>query len=90
MVMIMGRIKAVLIKTLGNEVLKRHRDKFGGEFDKNKKALLNLIDIKSKKIRNVLAGYITREMRSSKKMHVKKGGAVNANRRFGGRGFKNQ
>ncbi|MBN2042175.1 MAG: 30S ribosomal protein S17e [Candidatus Aenigmarchaeota archaeon] len=58
----MGRIKQVAIKTLGNEIIEVHGKKFSEDFDKNKEVLATIKDIKSKKIRNVLAGYITKEI----------------------------
>ncbi|MCK5023273.1 MAG: 30S ribosomal protein S17e [Candidatus Aenigmarchaeota archaeon] len=63
----MGRIKTISIKSLGNELIKDNADKFTDDFDKNKIAIGELKDVKSKKQRNVLAGYITREMRKAKK-----------------------
>ncbi len=66
-VMFMGRIKQVAIKNLGNEVIEKHGKKFSIDFDKNKEALATMKDIKSKKVRNVVAGYITKEMQKIKK-----------------------
>lgn len=63
----MGRIKIIGIKTLGNDLLKQHGDKFSGDFDKNKKALESIKEIESKRVRNMLAGYITRKMKTAKK-----------------------
>ena len=63
----MGRIKTVPVKTLGNDLIREHSDKFTEDFDKNKDALGELKNIKSKKIRNTLAGYITKEMKKIKK-----------------------
>lgn len=59
----MGRIKTIPIKTLGDRLIEEHSDKFTTDFEKNKKVLESLKDIKSKKIRNILAGYITKEMK---------------------------
>lgn len=59
----MGRIKTISIKTLGNELIKEHGDKFTDDFGRNKEVLVKIKKIKSKKVKNVLAGYITKEMR---------------------------
>ncbi|MCK4335981.1 MAG: 30S ribosomal protein S17e [Candidatus Aenigmarchaeota archaeon] len=59
----MGRIKTIAIKTLGNELIKEHGDKFTDDFGKNKEILSKIKNIKSKKIKNVVAGYITKEMK---------------------------
>ncbi len=63
----MGRIKTIAVKTLGNDLIKEHSDKFSGDFDKNKDVLGELKYIKSKKVRNTLAGYITKEMKRIEK-----------------------
>jgi small subunit ribosomal protein S17e len=42
------------------EVLKDSRDMFGVDFDKNKEALNQISTIRSKMLRNELAGYITK------------------------------
>jgi len=59
----LGRIKTVFIKHLTNRVLERHRDKFTTNFDKNKEILDQVIEINSKKLRNQVAGYITKIMK---------------------------
>jgi len=63
----MGRIKTTNIKTLGDELIRENSDKFTTEFEKNKGVLDSLKDIKSKKIRNIVAGYITKEMKKLSK-----------------------
>ena len=42
------------------EVLKENKDKFGIDFDENKKALNAISTIRSKMLKNELAGYITK------------------------------
>ena len=64
--MIMGRIKSTAIRTLGSDILKQNPGVFAKDFDKNKKALAVVKKIKSKRIRNKLAGFITRKMTSAK------------------------
>lgn len=56
----MGRIKTTLIKRLTFELLDKHGDKFKDNFEENKKIVENYIDVPSKKLRNVIAGYVTR------------------------------
>jgi small subunit ribosomal protein S17e len=55
----MGRIRSTLIKRTGTNLVKKHPDKFKADFSHNKKALLDIVEIPSKKLRNVIAGYIT-------------------------------
>lgn len=56
----MGRIKTSFVKSIGKELFEKHEDKFSTDFSKNKEMVEKLINIKSKKLRNVIAGYITR------------------------------
>ena len=58
----MGRIKTTMIKRVGNKLVASHRSQFAQSFDENKQILPKFVDIPSKKLRNVLAGYITRLM----------------------------
>ena len=55
----MGRIKTTFIKTIGKELFEKHADKFSNDFSTNKKIVNQLIDVRSKKQRNVITGYIT-------------------------------
>lgn len=56
----MGRIKTKLIKRITFDLLEKHGDKFKDNFEENKKIVENHLSASSKKIRNVIAGYITR------------------------------
>jgi len=51
------------IKRISAELLQKHPNKFGLEFDANKKALAEVAVVKSKVLRNELAGYITSHLR---------------------------
>ena len=61
------------IKRLSFEVLNEHKSKFGEDFTENKKALNNLTVIRSKGLKNKVAGYITRflkkQIREEKSKH---------------------
>jgi len=39
--------------------MEKHADKFSTDFEKNKEIIKQLADIKSKRMRNIVAGYIT-------------------------------
>ncbi len=65
----MGRIKTQLIKRVTFDLLEEHRDEFSASFDENKQKVAELTDVSSKKIRNVIAGYITRLVKSNKELH---------------------
>ena len=61
----MGRIKSTAIKTLGVDIIKANPGRFGKEFSKNKKVLTEVRPVKSKRTRNIVAGYITRKMKTA-------------------------
>jgi small subunit ribosomal protein S17e len=60
----MGRIKTQLIKRLTFEIMKQGREKLSQSFEENKKVVGELIGDASKKIRNSVAGYVTRLMKT--------------------------
>ncbi len=64
----MGRIKTSFVKTIGKDLFEKHSDKFSDDFDKNKEVINQLIYANSKKLRNIIAGYVT----SLKKQQMQK------------------
>ena len=56
----MGRIKTKLVKRASNELFKRHKEEFTESFEENKPIVEKFMDLKSKKFRNIIAGYLTR------------------------------
>lgn len=56
----MGRIKTTFIKRKTKELWNLHREKFTADFEQNKKLTNQYTSGGSKKIRNVIAGYMTR------------------------------
>ena len=56
----MGRIKTVLVKRVAVELVRENKDGFKKSFDENKKMVDKLTTTKSKKLRNVITGYVTR------------------------------
>ena len=54
------------------EVLKDQRDMFGVDFDKNKEALNKISIIRSKMLKNELAGYITKLIRNERRNEAEK------------------
>ena len=60
----MGRIKPTMVKKAAKELLETENHKFNTDFDHNKKILDQ--SMPSNKIRNKIAGYITRLMRVKK------------------------
>jgi small subunit ribosomal protein S17e len=47
------------VKRMSNELLERHPDKFTIDFNENKEAIKNHALVRSKELRNKIAGYIT-------------------------------
>jgi len=60
----MGRIKTQLIKRLTKDIIKQSKETCTTNFEDNKKVTRELIGGASKKIRNSVAGYITRLMKN--------------------------
>ncbi len=56
----MGRIKTRLIKSKTKELLQLHGDKFTSDFTQNKEITGQYVVVQSKKLRNIIAGYMTR------------------------------
>jgi len=56
----MGRIKQTYLKRIANELLEEYKGEFGKNFQKNKEKVQELSTVKSKPIRNKIAGYITK------------------------------
>ncbi len=61
----MGRIKTQLVKSTTEDIMEKYGDRFSDDFEENKETLMEVADLPSKKIRNVIAGYITRLQKSS-------------------------
>jgi small subunit ribosomal protein S17e len=55
----MGRIKTTFVKNIGKELVEKHPESFSGSFEDNKRALTPFISFTSRKMRNLVAGYIT-------------------------------
>ncbi len=56
----MGRIKTQQIKRVTMQLMKEHGSEFKKDFSENKALVREFVDVKSKKLRNVIAGYVTR------------------------------
>ncbi len=56
----MGRIKTALIKRASRKLFQLYHAKFEPTFDKNKALVQGYLPKANKKLRNIVAGYITR------------------------------
>jgi len=66
----LGNVRPERVKRIARELLAKYPDKFTANFEENKKVLSNIAHIPSSRLRNSIAGYITRlvsisEMRSA-------------------------
>lgn len=58
----MGKVRPDQVKKAAREILTRYHDRFTTNFEENKKILQPLIHIYSPRMKNRIAGYITRLM----------------------------
>lgn len=56
----MGKVRTEKVKSFAHELVERFPDKFTASFEKNKETVKALTRIPSTKLRNRIAGYITR------------------------------
>ncbi len=56
----MGRIKITSVKRVGNKLFKQNSDKFKNDFQVNKKLVAELAHVPTKRLRNLIAGHITK------------------------------
>lgn len=56
----LGKVKTEQIKRIGKELMTRFPSKFTGNFDENKKLVDTLTSGSTTRVRNKVAGYITR------------------------------
>jgi len=56
----LGNIRPTYIKRVATELVRNHPDQFTDDFEHNKKKVEELTDVRSTKMRNRIAGYVTR------------------------------
>jgi len=56
----LGKIRSELIKRSARKIVDTYPDSFSTDFKENKEKLIEISSIPSKKLRNQIAGYITR------------------------------
>ena len=64
----MGRVRSTYIKRAARELIKRYPDKFSTDFKQNCLALDELVNLKSKSLRNRIAGYINNLLKQKKEV----------------------
>ncbi|MEM2027504.1 MAG: 30S ribosomal protein S17e [Candidatus Bathyarchaeia archaeon] len=56
----MGNVRPEKVKRIARELIRKYPDKFTANFEENKKILSSIALIPSTRLRNSIAGYITR------------------------------
>jgi small subunit ribosomal protein S17e len=64
----MGRIKTQQIKSKGDDIYALYGKDYTTAFDQNKQLIVKHAEVRSKKLRNVLAGYMTRKAKKAKQL----------------------
>jgi small subunit ribosomal protein S17e len=62
----MGRIKTQFVKRTSADLIVKHQERFNTDFEHNKVIIDQVTDVQSKKVRNIIAGYISRLVRNKK------------------------
>ncbi|MBR9689737.1 MAG: 30S ribosomal protein S17e [Candidatus Altiarchaeota archaeon] len=55
----MGKVRPTLVKRTSRKVLASFPERFNSEFEHNKRAVSDLLIFPSKRLRNMVAGYVT-------------------------------
>ena len=56
----LGKVRTETVKRVSRELLRRYPDHFTGDFESDKKGVNQLVTTDSKRLRNRIAGYVTR------------------------------
>jgi len=55
----LGNVRTEKVKRIARELVRRYPDRFTADYEENKKVLMGLVNLPSKKLRNMIAGYVT-------------------------------
>lgn len=64
----MGRIKTSFVKHVAKDLVERYPQKFSIDYDQNKKSLSEVMNFESKRMRNIVAGYLVTLKRQEKRL----------------------
>ena len=56
----MGKVRTERVKKVARELIRRYPGKFTTDFESNKKVVMSLTTVSSVKLRNRIAGYVSR------------------------------
>ena len=63
----MGRVRTGFVKRQGESLMRKFKGSFSTKFDDNKKRVSEVADVPTKKLRNLVAGYITKKQKYQEK-----------------------
>ena len=63
----MGRVRSKFVKTSAMKIYEKGKDEFTNNFDKNKKIIGEYVSFNSKRLRNMVLGYITKLKKGDEK-----------------------
>ena len=66
------------VRRISTELLTRYPDKFASDFEQNKKLINELATVRSKVLRNTIAGYITSYLRKNSGQKESKAASLEA------------
>jgi len=55
----LGNVRTEKVKRIARELFRRYPDRFTADYEQNKRVLVSLVNLPSKKLRNMIAGYVT-------------------------------
>jgi len=64
----MGKVRPSIVKRTARKLLEMYPTEFTDDFETNKNLVKKYLDVKSKKLRNQIAGYITRLVKIRKRL----------------------
>ena len=60
-------IKPAYVKRISRALIERYPERFSDDFDENKETVTLVTNVESKRVRNRIAGYVTRKNRPTRK-----------------------
>jgi len=55
----LGNVRTEKVKRIARELVRRYPNRFTADYEENKRVLMALVNLPSKKLRNMIAGYVT-------------------------------
>jgi small subunit ribosomal protein S17e len=55
-----GKVRIASVKKVARELIEQYPDRFSTNYESNKTAMADVVDAKTKRLRNRIVGYVTR------------------------------